>query len=366
MKTIYAALGNKTYPIHIGQGLLQRSDLFADLLSSRRILLVTHERISALYTQKIQSHPNRQNLLTCILPEGEEHKTLKTAEIIFDKLLEHHYHRDTVLIAMGGGVIGDISGFAAACYQRGIDYLQVPTTLLAQVDAAIGGKTAVNHRLGKNMIGMFHQPQGVIIDIDTLKTLEPRQFRSGLAEVIKYGLISDAAFFEWFEKHLDAILNHEPDVLIHMISRSCESKLHWVSQDEYDKKGYRALLNFGHTFGHAIECALDYGHWLHGEAVAAGMVMAAHLSADLGWLSRSAVKRIEALLARIGLPVRLPKLILPETLFAAMQHDKKCVQEGLTLVLLKEIGHAFLYREVTKEAVLQVITQAGDTPFHPF
>lgn len=356
MQTITVQLANKSYPIYIGSDLLSQQAIWQDIIQGRRALLVSNEKVGGLYAGTLTSAVDHIHK-TCLLPDGEQYKTLSTLNLIFDALLQGHYTRQSLLIALGGGVIGDITGFGAACYQRGIDYIQVPTTLLAQVDSSVGGKTAVNHPLGKNMIGAFCQPKAVIIDVNTLDTLDDRQFKAGLAEVVKYGLIFDAAFFNWLERHIDAILNRSKPELIHMITRACQLKADVVARDEFDTTGERALLNFGHTFGHGLERLLGYGTWLHGEAVAAGMMMASDLSCRLNWISQDDDHRIEQLLVKIGLPTRAPASVLPADLLSAMAHDKKREDNALPLILLQSIGQACLYRQASEEHILNAITR---------
>lgn len=338
MQTLTVNLGERSYPIYIGTGLLGRSDLLRELISGKQVLIVTNETVAPLYLEKTQAMLTAFQHETVILPDGEHYKNLQVLNRIFDTLLAQRFNRDCTLIGLGGGVIGDMTGFAAACYQRGVHFVQIPTTLLAQVDSSVGGKTGVNHALGKNMIGAFHQPRGVLIDSNTLNTLPDRELSAGLAEVIKYGLIRDFAFFEWLEEAMDALLNREPDALISAIARSCQNKADIVALDERES-GVRALLNLGHTFGHAIEAGLGYGVWLHGEAVATGMCLAAELSARLGWLTQDQIKRVVTLLQRANLPVRLPNNLDSETLLRFMAVDKKVQQGRLRFILLKALGN---------------------------
>ena len=312
MQTLSVALGERSYPIHVGTGLLDRADLIVPFLVQKKAAVVTNPTVARLYLELIAGALAREGVevVRIFVPDGEEHKDWRTLNGIFDALLEQRCARDTTIIALGGGVIGDLAGFAAATYQRGVPFVQIPTTLLAQVDSSVGGKTAINHPLGKNMIGAFHQPQLVVADMRTLETLPERELRSGLAEVIKHGLIRDAAFFGWIEAHLDRLLTRDPDALEHAVLRSIAIKAEIVGQDERER-GLRALLNFGHTFGHAIETGLGYGAWLHGEAVAAGMVMAADLSRQLGYLSEADSARIRSLFERAGLPTAV-RGITPE------------------------------------------------------
>jgi 3-dehydroquinate synthase len=293
-----------------------------------------------------------------VLPDGEEYKTLDTLNSVFDRLLERRFDRRCTLIALGGGVIGDLTGFAAACYQRGVAFIQVPTTLLSQVDSSVGGKTGVNHPLGKNMIGAFHQPQCVIADTDTLNTLDERQLHAGLAEVIKYGLINDRAFFDWLDDNLDRLLARDPEALAYAIERSCRDKAAIVAEDETEA-GTRALLNLGHTFGHAIETGMGYGAWLHGEAVGTGMVLAAQLSARLGWLAVADMERVVSLIARAGLPTAAPTALDSRRFLELMAVDKK-VQDGLLrLVLLKGIGQAVITAEATSAQIAASLEAHG-------
>lgn len=341
MKTIDVELGERAYPIHIGDGLLLRGDLASPHIVGEQVMVVTNETVAPLYLDALMSALGDFDCHSLVLPDGESFKNIEVLNSIFDALLERRFARDATLVALGGGVVGDITGFAAACYQRGIAYLQAPTTLLAQVDSSVGGKTAINHRLGKNMIGAFHQPSCVLADTATLQSLPPREFRAGLAEVIKYGLIRDPVFLEWIENNIGAVLDLEPEALAFIIERSCRNKAEVVSEDERES-GQRALLNFGHTFGHAIETGLGYGSWLHGEAVAAGMCLAASLSARLGWISDEDARRAEGLLRRSGLPTRLPESLDGSRMLELMAVDKK-VRSGRTrLVLLKALGQAVI------------------------
>jgi 3-dehydroquinate synthase len=345
MKTLRLELGDRSYPIHIGAGLLTRTELFTALVLGRRVAIVTNDTVAPLYLARLQQALGRHDPVTVILPDGEEHKTLEGLNRIFDALLAARCDRRTTVVALGGGVVGDMAGFAAAVYQRGVPFVQVPTTLLAMVDSSVGGKTGVNHALGKNMIGAFYQPRGVIIDTDTLRTLPDRELAAGLAEVIKYGLIRDAAFLAWLEDNIDALLARDPRALTHAIYRSCEHKAQVVAADERES-GVRATLNLGHTFGHAIETGIGYGNWLHGEAVAAGTVLAADLSARMGWLSPQDVARIEQLLRRARLPVRPPASITNDRFVELMSVDKKAQDGRLHLVLLKALGEAIVTDEI--------------------
>lgn len=350
MKTIVVELGERAYPIHIGDGLLVRSDLIGPHVGGAQVMVVTNEIVAPLYLDALMSALTDFDSHSLVLPDGESFKNIEVLSGIFDALLERRFGRDATLVALGGGVVGDITGFAAACYQRGIAHIQVPTTLLAHVDSSVGGKTAVNHRLGKNMIGAFHQPSCVIADTATLQSLPPREFRAGLAEVIKYGLIRDPEFFEWIEANLGAVLDLEPEALSFIIERSCRNKAQVVAEDERES-GARALLNFGHTFGHAIETGLGYGSWLHGEAVAAGMCLASSLSARLGWISEDDERRVESLLVRAGLPTRLPDALDGGRMLELMSVDKKVLGGRRRLVLLEAIGRAVVSEDFAPEAL---------------
>lgn len=359
MKTLKVELGERSYPIFIGADLFSQRELFAPYIAGQRVAIVTNETVGPLYLKPIETLLATYRPVSVILPDGEEFKTLSVLERVFTALLEARCDRKTTIIALGGGVIGDMAGFAAASYQRGIPFIQVPTTLLSQVDSSVGGKTGVNHPLGKNMIGAFYQPRAVVIDTRTLNTLPDKELSAGLAEVIKYGLISDAAFFAWLEGNMDALLAREPNALAFAIERSCRNKADVVARDEREG-GVRALLNFGHTFGHAIETGAGYGAWLHGEAVGAGMAMAADLSHRLGWLSADDVQRVERLLARARLPVRGAPLDVKRYL-ELMAVDKKVEAGQLRLVLLKAIGEAVITADVPR-AQLQATLQACRQP----
>ena len=332
-------LGDRSYPIHIGSGLLSRTDLLAPAIAGRQVMIVTNETIAPLYFDKVRAALSGYACEAVILPDGEQYKTMDTLMRIFDALIGGRFERRSTLVALGGGVIGDITGFAAACYQRGVPFIQIPTTLLAQVDSSVGGKTGINHPLGKNMIGAFHQPRCVIIDTDTLTTLPDRELRAGIAEVVKYGLIRDAELFAWLEAHLDEVLARRPAALAYVIERSCRNKAEVVAADEREK-GIRAILNLGHTFGHAIEAGLGFGEWLHGEAVAAGICVAADLSMRLGKLGPADCARAIALIERAGLPARLPRQLTAERLLDLMAVDKKVQGGRLRLILLDGIGAA--------------------------
>lgn len=340
MDTVTVSLGERSYPIHIGQGLLAGSPELTASTQSGQVLVVSNEVVAPLYLERVEIAFADRSLKSLVLPDGERYKNLESFSRIIDELIEARFHRDGCILALGGGVIGDLAGFAAACYQRGIDFVQLPTTLLAQVDSSVGGKTAVNHPKAKNMIGAFHQPIAVIADTDTLASLPARELAAGLAEVIKYGLIEDLAFFEWLEESVPGLLARDPDSLRHAIRRCCEIKAAIVAADELEH-GRRALLNLGHTFGHAIEALGGYGSYLHGEAVAIGMQMAAETSALLGMIGAADVKRIGALLERAGLPTRA-KGLAAGAILDGMQLDKKAGSGGMRLVLLERLGSAIV------------------------
>lgn len=343
-QTIPVDLGERSYPIHIGPGLLAQADLYRPALGTGRVLIVSNETVAPLYLERVRTALADRAPETLTLPDGEAHKTLATAERIYDKLMANGFGRDATLVALGGGVIGDIAGFAAATYQRGVGFIQIPTTLLAQVDSSVGGKTGVNHPGGKNMIGAFHQPRVVLADTDVLTTLPERELAAGLAEVIKYGLIRDAGFFQWLEDNMPRLVAREADALAHAIAVSCENKAAVVAADEREG-GQRALLNLGHTFGHALEAALGYGEWLHGEAVAAGMCMAADLSVRLGWLTEADRRRAADLISTAGLPTGLPPGLERQQLLNLMASDKKALAGRMRLVLLRAVGDAVVTAE---------------------
>ncbi|CAL96260.1 3-dehydroquinate synthase [Azoarcus olearius] len=347
MRTLNVALGDRSYPIHIGAGLLARPELIVPLLRTPRVAIVTNTVVGPLYLERLTAGLESHGIAvsTVVLPDGEAHKDWTTLNRIFDMLLESRCERSTTLLALGGGVVGDMGGFAAATYQRGMPFMQIPTTLLSQVDSSVGGKTAINHPLGKNMIGAFYQPRLVLADIEVLNTLPDRELSAGLAEVIKYGLIRDPAFYAWLEENIERLRARDPEALAYAIERSCRNKAEVVAADETEQ-GERALLNLGHTFGHAIETGMGYGEWLHGEAVAAGTMMAAELSRALGWLTDDDVNRIEALFVRAGLPVRAPALGI-ERYLELMAHDKKVESGRLRLVLLASIGKALMFGDAT-------------------
>lgn len=343
MDTLNVDLGSRSYPILIGPDLLKDAEVFRRHVDFRDILIVSNTTVAPLYLRFLEESLRPRRVLATLLPDGESHKTLSTVARIEDVLVANRFARDCAVVALGGGVVGDMAGFAAAIYQRGVAFVQVPTTLLAQVDSAVGGKTGVNHPGGKNLIGAFHQPEAVIADTRTLSTLPARELRAGLAEVIKYGLICDSVFFAWLEANVEPLLAADQAALVHVIRRSCEIKAAIVGQDEREH-GERALLNLGHTFGHAIESATGYGQWLHGEAVAAGMVMAARMSQESGLLGGEDLERIMRLTERMGLPVRVPGLT-PEGVLEHMRIDKKVQAGRIRLVLLRGIGAAFVTAE---------------------
>jgi 3-dehydroquinate synthase len=346
-------LGERSYPIVIGSGLLGGGFDLAEYVVGDDCLVVTNDTVGPLYLEQLTSNLSGCNVSSIALPDGEAHKTVATMQGILDQLVETRAGRDTTIVALGGGVVGDIAGFAAACYMRGVNFIQVPTTLLAQVDSSVGGKTGVNHPQGKNLIGAFHQPQAVLIDTDTLQTLPDRELSAGLAEVIKYGAICDAEFFGWLEDNMPGLRARNADALLHAIRRSCESKADVVAEDEREA-GRRAILNFGHTFGHAIEHCQGFGEWLHGEAVAAGMVLAAQLSGLLG----ADIERLRALIAAAGLPVE-PPAISEADWMAAMGMDKKVQGKQLRFVLLRAIGDSYVSADYDTQ---RLATLTGATP----
>ena len=356
MKTVLSVgLQERSYEIHIGAGLLTHADLLLAHIPHKRVAIVSNTTVAPLYLAQLSTTLKTIGVsaIEIVLPDGEQYKTSQTLNLIFDALLQHRCERSTPLIALGGGVIGDMTGFAAACYLRGVPFIQIPTTLLSQVDSSVGGKTGINHPLGKNMIGAFYQPQLVLADIDTLKTLPDRELSAGLAEVIKYGLIRDLAFLVWLEQNMDALIARDAQALQYAITRSCENKAEVVGVDERES-GERALLNLGHTFGHAIETGMGYGVWLHGEAVAAGTLMAADLSCRLGWLTAAEVQRVRTLFKRANLPVIAPDLGA-EKYLEFMGHDKKVEQGKIRFVLLKKLGEAVMTADVPMNLLQQTL-----------
>ncbi|MCQ4346343.1 3-dehydroquinate synthase [Pseudomonas stutzeri] len=350
MRTLQVDLGERSYPIFIGAGLLDRRDCFTPYIAGRQVAIVTNETVAPLYLQRLVDTLQGYKVTPIVLPDGEAFKNWETLQRIFDGLLEARHDRRTTLIALGGGVIGDMAGFAAACYQRGVDFIQVPTTLLSQVDSSVGGKTGINHPLGKNMIGAFYQPKAVVIDTATLATLPERERAAGLAEVIKYGLICDEPFLSWLERHMDALRALDDEAVGEAVERSCAAKARVVNADERES-GVRATLNLGHTFGHAIETEMGYGVWLHGEAVAAGTVMALEMSRRLGWIDALARDRAIRLLARAGLPLVPPAEMGPEEFLRHMAVDKKVLDGQLRLVLLQRLGEAVVTADYPREAL---------------
>jgi 3-dehydroquinate synthase len=349
MQRLTIELGERSYPILIGPGLLDDAAALAEAVPARDVLVVSNEVVGPLYLDRLCASLTGKRTAAVLLPDGEQHKTLEVAARVFDALVRGRMNRDACVVALGGGVVGDIAGFAAACYQRGIDFVQVPTTLLAQVDSSVGGKTGVNHPGGKNLIGAFHQPRAVVSDTRTLDTLPPRELRAGLAEVIKYGLIADLAFLEWLEANVPALLALDPAALAHAIRRSCEIKAEIVAEDEREH-GRRALLNLGHTFGHAIEAAAGYGEWLHGEAVGVGMLLATDLSRRLGWVGDRDLTRVRELLLRAGLPVSAPPIGASRAL-DLMGMDKKVLGGRLRLVLLERLGAGVVSADCPADAL---------------
>lgn len=353
-RTLHVALGERSYPIHIDTGLIGRADALTPYLAGQQVMIVTNETIAPLYLDKLcASLPDGVEVRTVVLPDGEQYKTIEHVSRIWDALLEAGFNRRCTLVALGGGVIGDMVGYAAASYQRGVAFIQVPTTLLSQVDSSVGGKTGVNHPLGKNMIGAFWQPKAVLIDIESLKSLPRRELSAGLAEVVKYGFIRDEAFLSWLEANMSALLDVTPDVIAEAIARSCQIKADIVAEDETEQ-GVRALLNLGHTFGHAIEAHQGYGNWLHGEAVGAGMAMAATLSQQLGWIDEAMLARSLAVIERAGLPLAAPANMSSDDFLTRMRLDKKNIDAKLRLVLLNSLGDACV-SDATPVPVLQTL-----------
>jgi 3-dehydroquinate synthase len=363
MQTLNVKLAERSYPIHIGSGLLSRVSESDRQRFGNRVAIVSNEIVAPLYLDGLRESLQKNGVGTTaiVLPDGEKHKKWETLNLIFDYLLSERCDRSTTIVALGGGVVGDLAGFAAASYQRGVPFIQVPTTLLAQVDSSVGGKTGINHPRGKNMIGAFWQPRLVLADTDTLNTLADRELSAGLAEIIKYGLIRDLPFLEWLEINMDKLMARDAAALAFAIERSCANKAEVVAGDELEtaKEGGRALLNLGHTFGHAIETGVGYGEWLHGEAVAAGMMMATVLSHRLGWLNEADVERVSKLLRRAGLPVKGAALGA-ERYLDLMGHDKKVIEGRLRLVLLKKIGEAVTWTEAPPSEIRAAIDACCD------
>jgi 3-dehydroquinate synthase len=355
MQTLTVGLAERSYPIHIGSGLLNQASLLVPYLPHKKVAVVSNTTVAPLYLETLRSalQVHGVNVLPVILPDGEQYKNAETLMLIYDALLSNRCERSTPLIALGGGVVGDLTGYAAATYLRGVPFIQIPTTLLSQVDSSVGGKTGINHPLGKNMIGAFYQPRLVLADIATLNTLPDKELRAGIAEVIKYGLIRDLAFFEWLEMNMEKLLARDAQALQYAIAQSCRNKAEVVAADERES-GERALLNLGHTFGHAIENGMGYGVWLHGEAVAAGTLMAADLSHRLGWISAQDVTRIRRIFETAGLPLISPAMGV-EKYLQLMGLDKKVMGGKLRFVLLKAIGSAVVAADVPAESLKQTL-----------
>lgn len=357
MQTLTVDLGERAYPIHIGPQLLTNPELLAPHIVGKQVLVVTNETVAPLYLQQLKQGLSGFSVDEVVLPDGEQFKTLDTLNSIFDVALAKRHSRNTTLIALGGGVVGDMCGFAAASYQRGVNFIQIPTTLLSQVDSSVGGKTGVNHALGKNMIGAFWQPQVVLADVSVLASLPERELSAGIAEIIKYGLLGDAPFLDWLETNMPALMAGDEAALIYAVRRSCQNKANIVARDEREG-GIRAWLNLGHTFGHAIEHSLGYGEWLHGEAVAAGMCMAAEMSQRLGWVSSEDVERVRGLIAAANLPIKPPQQMTSKQFADAMSVDKKVLDGQLRLVLLKSLGEAVVTAEFEQQVLLDTIEAA--------
>lgn len=354
MTTLQVELGTRSYPIFIDSGLLSNSDLLSSHIRSKRVCIISNEVVSPLYADALKNSLVNFDIDEVILPDGEAEKSLANFERIMSHLLAGNHGRDTTLIALGGGVVGDITGFAAACYQRGIDFIQVPTTVLSQVDSSVGGKTAVNHPLGKNMIGAFYQPKAVIIDLSTLSSLPEREFNAGMAEVIKYGILGDSEFFIWLEQHTDDIKAGNDDILAHMIERCCQCKADIVAADETES-GVRALLNLGHTFGHAIEADQGYGKWLHGEAVATGMVLAAKLAVAMNLLEVSDLRRIEKLISAFDLPLVAPENMGLAEFMRHMRRDKKNIAGKLRFIIPTAIGQSEIRDDISQDMLQEIL-----------
>lgn len=359
MKILDVDLGARSYPIYIGDALLGQSDIFEPHIAGQQVMIVTNETVAPLYLSRLKGALSKYVVDEVILPDGEQFKTLETLNTIFTALLERKHNRKTTLIALGGGVIGDMTGFAAASYQRGVNFIQVPTTLLSQVDSSVGGKTGVNHPLGKNMIGAFYQPKAVIIDIETLETLPARELSAGIAEVVKYGLIRDHGFYQWLESSMDDLLALQSESITHAIETSCLCKAAVVAEDEKEND-VRAILNLGHTFGHAIETHMGYGNWLHGEAVAAGMVMAVDLSCRERMIDFAEIDRLKLLLQRAKLPVVGPKEMVLADYLPHMQVDKKNVDGKIRLILLGNIGEACITSDYSPGALAETLLACSD------
>lgn len=355
MQTLFVELGDRRYPIFIGSDLDPQA-LLEPYIHGQQVMIVTNSTVAPLYLDHYSSAIQAlgKNVKVCVLPDGEKYKNIEHLNHIFDALLEAGFNRDCTVLALGGGVIGDMAGFASACFQRGVYFVQVPTTLLSQVDSSVGGKTGINHPLGKNMIGAFQQPQVVLADMSQLKTLPKRELSAGLAEVIKYALLGDIDFLAWLEANMDGLVQQDPALLAEAVYRSCAHKARIVANDEKEQ-GERALLNLGHTFGHAIESYLGYGEWLHGEAVATGMVMAADLSHRMGWISEADLERTKKIIQRAHLPIKCPHIPLDDFL-GYMSHDKKVLNGQLRLVLMRQLGQAIITKDFDVELMKQAIT----------
>ena len=356
MQTLFVELGDRRYPIFIGSD-LNPQQLLEPYIHGQQVMIVTNSTVQPLYLDHYVSAIEAlgKKVRVCVLPDGEKYKNIEHLNLIFDALLEAGFNRDCTVLALGGGVIGDMAGFASACFQRGVYFIQVPTTLLSQVDSSVGGKTGINHPLGKNMIGAFQQPQVVLADMAQLKTLPPRELSAGLAEVIKYALLGDTDFLTWLEQHMEGLVAQDPELLAEAVYLSCAHKARIVANDEKEQ-GERALLNLGHTFGHAIESYLGYGVWLHGEAVATGMVMAADLSHLMGWISAQDLERTKKIIQRANLPIKCPQIPMDDFL-AYMSHDKKVLNGQLRLVLMKALGQAIITKDFDLELMKQAILQ---------
>ncbi|WP_028485656.1 3-dehydroquinate synthase [Thiomicrorhabdus chilensis] len=358
MKTLTVDLGDRSYPIFIGEDILGQADLVKPYVKGTQVLIVTNTTVAPLYLEQCKQAFADFEVEAVILPDGEQYKNLEVLNQVFDALIGKRFDRSCTLVALGGGVIGDMTGFAAAAFQRGVNFIQIPTTLLSQVDSSVGGKTGVNHPLGKNMIGAFHQPQCVIIDTKTLNTLEDRELSAGLAEVIKYGLIGDTPFFEWLESNLEAVMQRQPQALAEAIERSCANKARIVALDEKES-GMRALFNLGHTFGHAIEAGMGYGKWLHGEGVSAGTMQAVYMSQLMGQLDQADFDRIKAIFERAKLPVCPPSVNdMPNEKYLDLMAGDKKVQAGtIRLVLLKRIGEAYVTGDYPAELLQRTLSE---------
>lgn len=357
MITLNVDLGDRSYPIYISQGIFKNAALYQQHITGKKILIVTDDNVAPLYLSTLVTSLSQFECEHVVLPAGEAHKNLDTVSTIYDALIKNRFDRNCTIIALGGGVVGDITGFAAASYQRGVSFVQIPTTLLSQVDSSVGGKTGVNHPQGKNMIGAFHQPACVVADMNTLDTLPERELKAGMAEVIKYGLIDDTEFFHWLEQHIDDLLAKDKSALGQAVEKSCTRKAHIVAADELEA-GQRALLNLGHTFGHAIETAQGYGNWLHGEAIAAGMCLAARFSADSGFCDEETVSQTRAIFQQTGLPTSPPADMTAERCLQLMSLDKKVRDKKLTLVLMRGIGEAFLCNDFDPEKLSKTLNSA--------